>query len=234
MPSSMADDYAARAAACERCAIYLEGVVAADAAAAQADAWLAKKLRTDAESWKVLSTAPATRIVGHDSSRPFLPAPKKVGKPLTDRMVESLAEMKRGAKVESEEFFAWPRWRYEPDGRRMSLACPTRAMLEGLHDRGLLSVVKEARRWITTVNEAGLAALLAHEHAKKTKKPSPFKEYGTSYAVTNSRGTRRCGGPRVQARTDKEVIRKVQIWLQNRHIGEQVSDIRIEWRPSNA
>jgi len=63
---------------------------------------------------------------------------------------------------------------------------------------------------------------------------SIFKEYGTSYAVTNSRGTRRAGGPRVTARTEQEAIGKVKVWLKDRHIGEQTSDIRIDWRPTDA
>lgn len=229
------NDYAARAAAYERCAELLEGRVGAGSHEAMADAWLAGKLRTEAESWKLLASSPAV-VAGDDCglSRPFLPAPKHVGKPLTDRMVESLVEMKRGTKVESEEFFSWPRWKHEPGARCMALGCPSRAMLEGLHDRGLLSVSKDGRKWVTTVNEAGQAALIAYEHAQKTKKPSPFKEYGTSYAVTNARGTRRSGGPRVKARTENEAIGKVTAWLKDRHIGEETSDIRIEWRPTNA
>lgn len=225
-------DYIARAAACERCADFLETSVWHVAAA---DAWLAQRLRTEAEAWKQLASSPAA-VAGDDSgpSRPFLPSPKHIGKPLTDRMVESLVEMKRGTKVESEEFFSWPRWKHAPGARSMSLGCPTRAMLEGLHERGLLSVSKVGQRWVTTLNEAGLDALLVHEQAKKTKKPSPFKEYGTSYAITDSRGTRRCGGPRVNARTDNEAIGKVKVWLKDRYVGVEVSDIRIEWGPSDA
>lgn len=161
-------------------------------------------------------------------SSPFLPAPKSVGKSLTDRMVESLVEMRRGTKVESEAFFSWPRWKHEPGARLTSIGCPTRAMLEGLNDRALLNVSKVGREWVTTANEAGTAALLAHEQAMKAKKPSIFKQYSTSYAVTNSRGTHRVGGPRVKARTENEAIRKVKTSSKNNHIGEQISEIRIE------
>ncbi len=229
------DDYISRAAACERCADYLESRPGAAGHEALADAWLAQRLRSEAESWKLLAYSPVAVAGDHrGSSQPFLPSPKHVGKPLTDRMVESLVEMKRGTKVESEEFFSWPRWKHEPHARSMSLGCPTRAMLEGLHDRGLLDVSMVGRRWLTTINEAGLDALLAHEQAKKTKKPSPFKEYGTSYAITDSRGTRRCGGPRVKARTDNEAVGKVKVWLKDRYIGVEVTDVRIEWRPTDA
>lgn len=228
-------DCVARAAACERCADFLDRRVDAAAHEAVADAWLGQRLRAEGESWKLLANTPrAMSSVNRGLSHPLLPSPKCVGKPLTDRMVESLVEMKRGTKVESEEFFSWPRWKHEPGARYMSIGCPTRAMLEGLHDRGLLSVSNVERRWLTTINEAGQAALLAHEQAKRTKKPSPFKEYGTSYAVTNSRGTRRSGGPRVKARTENEAIGKVKVWLKDRHIGEQTSDIRIDWGPSDA
>jgi hypothetical protein len=234
MTTLTTDDCVARAAAYERCAAHLEGRVGIDSTESIADAWLARKLRSEAESWKMLATNVVVSTTDRGQSCPFVPAPKNVGKPLTDRMVESLVEMKRGTKVESEEFFSWPRWKHEPGARLMSIGCPTRAMLEGLQDRGLMSVSKAGRQWITTVNDAGLAALLAHEQAMKAKKPSIFKEYGTSYAVTNSRGTSRCGGPRVNARTESEAIGKVKTWVKDRHIGEQVSDIRIDWKPTNA
>lgn len=232
--SLSAGEYAARAAAYDRCAAHLEGRVGIDSTESVADAWLARKLRSEAESWKLLTTNVVATTIDRDQSRPFLPEPKAAGKPLTDRMVESLVEMRRGTKVESEDFFSWPGWKHEPGARNMSLGCPTRAMLEGLQQRGLLSVSKVGRKWFTTINEAGLAALLAHKQAEKTKKPSPFREYGTSYAITNSQGTHRCGGPRVKARTENEAIGKVNAWLKNRHIGAQTLDIRIDWRPTDA
>jgi hypothetical protein len=226
---------AARAAAYERCAKHLECRVGVDANETLADAWVARKLRAEASVWRQLSESqPLVHDPLDSNQREAAPA-RKVGKPLTDRMVETLVEMKRGTKVESDEFFSWPRWQFQPSikGRlRTSLGCPTRAMLEGLHERGLLMVSRNGRQWVIEINDAGRDALLAHERAKNAKKPSPFKRYSISYCVKQL-GDMRTSLQPVTARTEAEALAKLKKELQRRNSSYEYSDFRVEWVGAN-
>lgn len=150
-------------------------------------------------------------------------------KPLTDRMAETLAEMKKGTKVESEEFFSWPRWKSQP---MSSLGHPTCAMLKGLHERGLLLVSRGERQWTIEINDIGRNALLAHESAKKAKNPSPFKRYSISYKVKQLGNIRTSHEP-VAARTEAEAIAKLKNALQQRASGYDYSDFKVEWVGTN-
>ena len=219
-----ATEYAARAAAAERCALHLERRGSIDASEATADGWLACKLRVEADAWKVLAGAAVTvRGMPSDTS------PNKVGRPITSRMADSLVEMTRGTRVESEAFFSWPRWKYEPGVRKMtSLGCPTRAMLEGLYQRGLLSVSKESRRWFSSITDEGRRALAAHEQAKKDAKPTQYKRFSISYSITQLGQTRSNHGP-VVARTQEEAVRKLSRDLKRRNATYEYTDFTVDW-----
>jgi hypothetical protein len=154
----------------------------------------------------------------------------KAGRQLTERMVETLTLMKKGAKVESEKFFSWPRWLPIPEAKVLSsIGCPTRAMLEGLNQRGLLSISLDDRQWIIEINDAGRDALLAHETAKNARKASPFKRYGISYQDGNMRAS----SPPVTARTEAEALAKLKKELQRRGTDSEYSEFRVDWVGKN-
>lgn len=227
-----ARDYAARAAAYERCAEYLEGCVGVSDHEAHANAWLARQLRAEGGVWRELSKAQL--LVGHqlDSPCPAVESTPKVGKPLTDRMLETLIELARGTSVESEEFFAWPRWMFRPSIKvRTSQGCPTRAMLKGLHERGLLEV-RKGKTWLIHINDAGRQSLIAHDLAKKTKKASRFKRYSISYCITQL-GSMRTAAQAVTARTEKEAFAKLTKSLKARNSHYEYTDFKTEWVSAN-
>lgn len=228
MSSLSASDYVARADAYERCAEHLECRVGVDANEALANAWLARKLRDEGSVWRRLSETQALVQPHLDTPQRQDVTARKVGKPLTDRMAETLAEMKKGTTVESDEFFSWPRWKIRPDAKVFSsLGCPTRAMLEGLHERGLLTVSRGGRQWLIEINDAGRNALIAHEKGKNAKKPSPFKRYSISYCVKQLGGMRTSLQP-VAARTEAEALGKLKKKLQRRNSNYEYSDFRVE------
>ncbi|MCB4349299.1 hypothetical protein LA345_36430 (plasmid) [Burkholderia vietnamiensis] len=227
-----ARDCAARAAAYERCAEHLEGCVAVDDHEAHANAWLARQLRAEGNVWRELSKA-QLMIRGHlDSAGPAVESTPKVGKPLTDRMLETLVELARGTRVESEEFFAWPRWTFQSSiNMRTSLGCPTRVMLKGLHERGLLEV-RKGKTWLIQINDAGRQALIAHDLVKKSKKASPFKRYSISYSITQL-GSMRTAAQPVTARTEKEAFAKLTKSLKARNSHYEYTDFKTEWVSAN-
>lgn len=137
-------DFEARVAACERCAVQLEASASDDPHQALADAWLARKLRSEVQTWALLAAKP---IKKSQNLEPIV-GKKPVTKPITERMAETLAQMDRGALVETEKFFSWPRWKFDSTARNYSsLLHPSRAMLEGLSERGLLGV-QEGKTWV--------------------------------------------------------------------------------------
>lgn len=229
MSSVSANDYAARSAACERCAAHIEVHEAANEHDAIAQAWLARKLRVDAEAWANL----AAQVRGSSSREQAAAsgkAPTKLGKKMTDRMAESLKEMTRGTEVESEEFFSWPRWRYQRGARiTSSLACPTRAMLDGLSERGLVSWTKVERRWITSINDLGRKAMVAHELEQRERKASNFLRFSISYCIEQEGFTRTTARP-VVARTETEAIKKLKTQLQRQNSHYEYRDFKVDWK----
>jgi hypothetical protein len=159
------------------------------------------------------------------------PATVKVAK-ITERMAEVLEDMQKGHAVESEMFFSWPSWK---DGKRPSRshACPSRAMLEGMQERGLLDV-KEGKnqyqriRWTITLNDAGHKALADYKEAKRNRKPTGFKRFEMSYERPNGLGLSRVRSRQtVIARTEKEARSKLARDL-GAHGTSAISEVRVE------
>lgn len=207
----------ARALACERCAVLLSDCQDPAFADAETRTWLTKLLTDEGATWRSVATArerEAARAVASDG------APKAT-LPLTDRMVEALTDMSNGAKVVSEPCFSWPRWEVGP---RNSRGCPTCAMLKGMHERGLLTVQKERRKWVIEINDSGRQALVAYAVAKKAKKPSAFKSFLVSYCVN---GGSRSTSDRTTARTEEEAIKRKLRALKSRDPMNEYTDLQI-------
>ncbi|MBV7542047.1 hypothetical protein [Acidovorax sp. sic0104] len=234
LPSSPAveglQDYAARSAAYDRCAAYLDGLKSPDPQEARANAWVAERLRTDAWSWREMSRKPVPASGACAPSSVGATTPPRAGKPLTDRVVETLQAFLAGSKVEAQEFFSWPMWRH-PSGpnspARWSIGRPTRSMLEGLDERGLLAVAKRGSTWMVDINDAGAQALAAHEERRKARKPSPFSRITVSF-VSDSSGGKRSSLTATSARTDDEAIKKVKAELARRVTNDVYRDFRVE------
>lgn len=155
-----------RSQACVRICELLDA--SQDPAFADSDtrAWLARLLSEEADTWRRVARSREREAACEAAPDDVAYTPR----PLTPRMVETLTDMREGALVESEPYFSWPRWNWGTRPRFSSRACPTRAILEGLHRRGMLAVQEERRRWVSTINAAGREALATIEAASAARR----------------------------------------------------------------
>ena len=221
----------ARALACEECANHLDLNWTEDSTEVLAGHWLAERMREEATHWRERAhdlAAEADKEQMQPEQTHGQPPRHRKPLALTAPMAETLRELAKGAVVETESGFSWPRWQNK-SSIRSSMSCPQKATLSGLATRGCIEV-QRGRSWLVFINDAGKAAVQAHEIAAQQTHAPAFRSYVVSFN-SSDHPMSDCA-EEVTARTEAEARRKFAKARQRKSPSSEcnILDVKANWR----